>query len=434
MSKKKKWIIWSIIFVVAIGGIIFYFKNKKPVTTYTTADATKGTLAQTVSVTGDLVAQDEITLNFELGGRVSKVFVKPSNKVAAGDPIATLTDATLQKQLEQAQAGLDQAIANAGSNSDAFREANVAKNNAEDVYDQTKSLNEQNISAAKKAVDNAQQYYDDTRDAYLSGGSLVSAKPTVTAAENSLNAAKEALKTAEEQADLLKINAQNSIDTAKAKVKTVESDFARASRDASVAQARSLFDQAVINLSKATLVSPVNGIITEVNNKPGEILGTGVIKETFSRVMSLDYIIESKVPESDIVKLKLGQHAKITFDALTTDDIFDGEVIEIDPASTTIQDVVYYQIKLKLNSTDVRIKPGMSANIDIATSQKDNVVSVPSRAIKIEGKKKYVDVLQTDNTTKKVYVETGLEGDEGMVEIKSGLNGGEKVVTFVTVK
>jgi len=174
MSKKKKWIIWSIIFVVAIGGIIFYFKNKKPVTTYTTADATKGTLAQTVSVTGDLVAQDEITLNFELGGRVSKVFVKPSNKVAAGDPIATLTDATLQKQLEQAQAGLDQAIANAGSNSDAFREANVAKNNAEDVYDQTKSLNEQNISAAKKAVDNAQQYYDDTRDAYLSGGSLVS--------------------------------------------------------------------------------------------------------------------------------------------------------------------------------------------------------------------------------------------------------------------
>jgi len=261
-----------------------------------------------------------------------------------------------------------------------------------------------------------------------------SAKPTVTAAENSLNAAKEALKTAEEQADLLKINAQNSIDTAKAKVKTVESDFARASRDASVAQARSLFDQAVINLSKATLVSPVNGIITEVNNKPGEILGTGVIKETFSRVMSLDYIIESKVPESDIVKLKLGQHAKITFDALTTDDIFDGEVIEIDPASTTIQDVVYYQIKLKLNSTDVRIKPGMSANIDIATSQKDNVVSVPSRAIKIEGKKKYVDVLQTDNTTKKVYVETGLEGDEGMVEIKSGLNGGEKVVTFVTVK
>jgi len=233
---------------------------------------------------------------------------------------------------------------------------------------------------------------------------------------------------------LSQTNAQNAVDSAKARVKTVESDFAKASRDATVAGARAGYDQAVLNLAKATLVSPVNGIITEVNNKPGEILGTGVIKEAFSRVMSMDMIIQSKVPESDIVKLKLGQHSKIIFDALTPDDVYDAQVIEIDPASTTIQDVVYYQIKLKLSDVDVRIKPGMSANIDIQTNEKNDVLSVPQRAIKLEGNKKYVDVLQADNTTKKVYVETGLEGDEGMVEIKSGLKGGEKVVTFVNTK
>ena len=437
MKKAKKWIIWVVVALAIIIGIVFYFKSKKSVTTYTTADVIKGALAKTVSVTGDLVAKDEITLNFELGGRVSNVFVKTSDKVAAGDKIATLTDATLQKQLAQSQAGLDQAIASAGSSSDTLREAKIAKNNAEDTLNQTKSLNDQSISAAKKGVDNAQKYYDDMLAYYdsLSDGSIkLQTKPTLTAAENSLNSAKESLKTVQEQADLSKINAQNTIDSASAKVKTVESDFAKASRDAAVASARATYDQAMLNLAKATLVSPVNGIITEVNNKPGEILGTGVIKEAFSRVMSMDMIIQSKVPESDIVKLKLGQHSKITFDALTPDDVYDAQVIEIDPASTTIQDVVYYQIKLKLENVDVRIKPGMSANIDIKTNEKNDVLSVPQRAIKLEGNKKYVDVLQADNTTKKVYVETGLEGDEGMVEITSGLKGGEKVVTFVVTK
>jgi len=438
MTKTKKILIWVGVAVLIVVGIVIYFKSKKPVTTYTTADAVKGTLAQTVSVTGDLVAKDEITLNFELGGRVSKVFVKTSDEVAAGDKIATLTDASLQKQLDQAQAGLDQAVANAGLNSDTLREAKVSKSNAEDTLEKTKSLNDQNVSAAEKAVDNAQNYHDDTLAYYESlsdGTTKLQAKPTLTAAENSLNVAKENLKTAREQADLGETNAQNTVDSAKAKVKTVESDFAKASRDATVAGARAVYDQAVLNLAKATLVSPVNGIITEVNNKPGEILGTGVIKEAFSRVMSMDMIIESKVPESDIVKLKLGQKAKVTFDALTLEDIYDGEVIEIDPASTTIQDVVYYQIKLKLGSVDVRIKPGMSANIAISTAEKNDVISVPQRAIKLEGEKKYVDVLQNlDNTTKRVYIETGLEGDEGMVEVKSGLKGGEKVVTFEVTK
>lgn len=434
MAKAKKWIIWIVIIAVVIGGLTIYFKGKKPVTTYTTADVARGTLAQTVSVTGDLVANEEITLNFELGGRVSKVFVKPSDKVAAGDKIATLTDATLQKQVDQAKAGLDQAIATAGTNNDALREAKVSRDNADNTLDQTKKLNDENIASAKLAVDNAQKYADDAQDFYNSAPSPQN-KLTLTTAQNALDSAKQALKTVQEQADLAETNAQNSVDFAKAKEKTVESDFAKEARNAQIAAAQSIYDQAILNLGRATLISPVNGIITEVNNKAGEILGTGVIKENFSRVMSLDTIIESKVPEADIVKLKLGQHAKVTFDALTPDDVFDGEVIEIDPASTTIQDVVYYQIKLKLNTVDIRIKPGMSANIDIATAQKDGVLIIPMRAVKTDGKRKYADVLQTDNTTKQVNIETGLEGDEGMVEVKPGdLKEGDKVVTFVSTK
>lgn len=438
IAKTKKWLIWIGILALLAGGVFWYFKSKKPVTTYTTADATKGNLMQTVAVTGDLVAKDEITLNFEIGGRVNKVFAKVSDRVAAGDNIATLTDASLLKQVDQAKANLDQVIANSGVNNDNLREAKVTKDNADNTLDQTKNLNDQSISAAKKAVENAQNYYNDTNAYYnsLSDGSVkLQTKPTLTAAENALNMAKESLKTATEQADLAKTNAENGVESASARVKTVQSEYARNARNAQIAAAQASYDIAMLNLSKATLVSPVNGIITEVNNKPGEILGTGVIKEAFSRVMSLDMIIQSKVPESDIVKIKLGQHAKVTFDALTPDDIFDGEIIEINPASTNVQGVVYYEIKLKLNNPGVMIKPGMSLNIDIATAQKDDVVSVPSRAIKIDGNKKYVEVLKVDGiTVEKIFVETGLEGNEGMIEVKSGLKGGERVVTFQTVK
>jgi multidrug efflux pump subunit AcrA (membrane-fusion protein) len=99
-----------------------------------------------------------------------------------------------------------------------------------------------------------------------------------------------------------------------------------------------------------------------------------------------------------------------------------------------IQDVVYYRIKLMLDNLDPRLKAGMSANIDIRTAEKDNVLTIPVRAIKDEDSGKFVDVLQADNTTKHVKVTTGLAGDEGMVEVTSGLNGGEKVVTFVSTK
>lgn len=443
MSKAKKWIIWTVLTAAVMGGIVFYVRGKKPQTAYTTADVSKGVLAQTVSVTGDLVAREEITLNFELGGRVADIFVKQAQQVAAGDRIARLADATLEKQLEQAKANLDAAMARAGLTGDALREAEVAMENAEDALEETEDVGEQNIRAAEVAVDNARKYADDAQSYYEKvvsdsgedSSQAKSAKLTLTTALNSWEAAKEALKSARSQASLAETNAESALSNAKAKVKTVESRYTSQSDDAAVAAARASYELALDNLGKATLVSPVNGIVTELNNKKGEVLGTGVIKESFSRVMSLDMLIEANVSEADIVKVKLGGKANVTFDALSPQDVFAGEVIEIDPAATVIQDVVYYGIKLRLESVDSRLKPGMSANIDLKTAQKEGVLMVPQRAVKEDdGGIKYVEILKADNTTERRTVETGLEGDEGMVEITRGLKEGEKVVTFVSQK
>ena len=431
MSKKKKYIVWGTVAaaIILIIGVYFLFLRKKPQTEYTTAPVERGTVVQTVSVTGDLVDNEEITINFELGGKIKDVMIKEGDYVSVGEAVATLDDADLNSQLSQAKAGLDKAIADAKTNDDAVNEAQVAEENAEDYLNQTKELNKQNIAAAEQDVKNAEDYHDDALN-YYNEDKTATRKLTLTTAENSLKDAREAKETADENADLAEVSAKNSLELAKAKVDTAESAFAERSRDAVIANAQAAYDIAINNLSRSILRSPVNGQIAEVNNKKGEILGTGVIKESFARIISGDLLIEAQIPESDILKIKKGMKADYTLDALGSDEKFTAEVIEIFPASTIVQDVISYKVRFRLDASDSRFKQGMTANLDIKTAQKDNVLKIPLRAIKTEADHKYVDVLKDNNQTEKVEVTTGLTGDEGLVEVRSGLTEGQKVVTF----
>jgi RND family efflux transporter MFP subunit len=428
MFGYKKTIIFILILIIA-GGYFFYARSKKAKVEYTTATVEKGSLSQTVSATGELKDDSEIVLNFELGGRISKVFIKKGNKVAAGDSIAMLDNENLSGQVAQARAALTKAVADAGSNDDAIREAKVAVENAENYLDETDDLEDQKVEAAEKTLDNAEDYYDDALDFYNESPTKTN-KLTLTTALNSKKSAQESLDTAKKTRDLALVSAENSLDAAKARLKTTESNFTRDSKNALVDSAKAGYDIALNNLSKAVLKAPVTGTIVEVNNKVGEILGTGVIKESFARIIADDFIIESNISESDIVKLKLGQKGKVNFDALPSGEEFDAELIEIDPAETIIQDVVYYGIKLKLSVVDQRLKPGMSANVDVRTNEKAEVLMIPLRAIKVRSGEKFVDVLRADNTIQEVRITTGLEGDGGMVEVKSGLKEDDNVVTF----
>jgi HlyD family secretion protein len=180
------------------------------------------------------------------------------------------------------------------------------------------------------------------------------------------------------------------------------------------------------------MYSPIDGVILKRNVDPFETTVANSPTPVFTVGDPQDLVIETNVPESDIGKVQEGQEAVITFDALTAEDIFQAKVTEIDPASTVIQDVVYYRIELKLDNLDPRLKSGMTANIDIHTAEAGNVLIIPLRAVQTEGGLKYVQVL-TDaaaNTVERKNITTGMEGDEGMVEIKAGLKEGEKVVTF----
>ncbi|MFA6047830.1 MAG: efflux RND transporter periplasmic adaptor subunit [Parcubacteria group bacterium] len=208
----------------------------------------------------------------------------------------------------------------------------------------------------------------------------------------------------------------------------------RAQRE-QVRAAEAAVSQILDQIRETTIYAPIDGFIIKKSSEVGEIIAansaagnTPVV--TIARNDDLE--IRTNVPESDIVKVTLGQNADVTLDALSSADVFNAKVSEIEPASTVIQDVVYYKVKLKFDSLDPRFKNGMSTDADIKTAERSNVVFAPMRAVKTENGQKYVEVLKDEKNgvTEKVNVTTGMGGDDGMVEIKSGLKGGEKVVTL----
>ncbi len=197
---------------------------------------------------------------------------------------------------------------------------------------------------------------------------------------------------------------------------------------AEVEKARAAITAIREEINETTLRAPIDGIIIRKNIEKGE--NAIANKTIFTISDENEPIIEADIPESDIVDIKLGQKAEVSLDALSSNENLAAEVTEIEPASTVIQDVVYYKIKLKFEKFDNRLKIGMSADIDINTAEKDDVIMIPWRAVKEKGNQKYVEILKANNQVEKIDIKTGLKGDDGSVEVISGIQGGENVVTL----
>lgn len=418
--------------------VIWKFQSKEDFNEkYLIEDVRKENISQTVSATGDLKSESEIVLNFENSGRVGSVNVKVGDEVSEGESLATLSNEILLKQLEKAEIALNKAIADAGSNDDAIKELEQTVDNAEDYLDETENLENQKISAAQQALDDAEDYYGEAVEYYNRsvdeyGDDSVnaqSAKLTMKNAETNKHNAEQAVETIRKSKDLTMVSAENSLNSAEKKLKTAKSQYAVRSRDAVVESAQADYDIALANLDKSSLKSPVNGKIVEINYERGEVLGSSSAGlANFGKIISEDFILEAMISESDISKIQIGQIAELSFDALSFDEKVEAVVIEIEPAATIVQDVVYYKTKLKLSKIDSRLKEGMSADVDILIDNRKNVIAVSQSAIEYDNSKPFVEVIDEIGNIEERQIQVGLEGDSGIVEIKNGLREGEKVV------
>jgi macrolide-specific efflux system membrane fusion protein len=183
-------------------------------------------------------------------------------------------------------------------------------------------------------------------------------------------------------------------------------------------------------ISASTITAPIDGTITRLNLNVGDRVAPGVPNgPTAGPQVELSDLsglnVDAQASETDVVQVKNGQAATVTFDALDGVSIA-GHVCSVAGVGTLIQDVVNYDVTVCLDGTNAALKPGLSATATVKLAHADNVLLLPNAAIQIIGGDHTVNVVLGDNRTVSAVVQIGQTNDT-TTEIVSGLTEGQKV-------
>lgn len=199
------------------------------------------------------------------------------------------------------------------------------------------------------------------------------------------------------------------------------------------------------NLEKCSIYAPFGGIISNINVEKGDSVSPATALAT---LITNEKIAKISLNEVDAAKVKIGQKAIITFDALS-DLTLTGKVAQIDTVGTVSQGVVSYNVKIVLDSDSPEIKPGMSVTANIIVDTKIDALSLPNAAIQTQGGNSFVEIVKAPDEIKQKLeigksiklpkgvtienqrIETGISNDS-LTEIVSGLKEGDIVVLSKT--
>jgi HlyD family secretion protein len=169
-------------------------------------------------------------------------------------------------------------------------------------------------------------------------------------------------------------------------------DTARASAQAQltvakaqVEQQKATLNQEETNLNYTRILSPVNGIVISRNVDIGQTVAASFQTPTlFSIAEDLTRMqIDTNIDEADIGRIRVGQDVQFTVDAYP-DTSFQGRVAEVRNAPTTVQNVVTYNVIVKVANPELKLKPGMTANVSIVTAREENVLTLPNAALRFK--------------------------------------------------
>ena len=214
-----------------------------------------------------------------------------------------------------------------------------------------------------------------------------------------------------------------------------------------VASARESVQRAQTNLGYATITSPIDGVVLNKAVEEGQTVAASFnTPELFTIAQDLtDMRVIADIDEADIGGVREGQRVSFTVDAFP-DDQFEGHVTQVRQQATTESNVVTYEVVISAPNVDLKLKPGLTANVTIYTFEKNNVLAIPSKALRftpnealLSKDQKIEDVeapakvwTLKDNVFKAHVVEPGTSNGM-MTEIVSGLSEGTEVLVDFTL-
>jgi len=430
MSKTAKWLLFGLLglIVLLVGYKLLAGKDDEGLKV-ATEKATRRTIIETVNASGKIYPEVEVKISPDISGEVVELTVQEGDSVKKGQVLARIFADIYALQRDEAASRVNQSQA-VVENSKAALESLKA-----------------NLDLAKQNYERNKKLFDDK---VISRAELENYETTYKSALANYNAALQNIKGLQ------------------AGVQTAQTGLSSANK----------------NLGRTTLVAPMNGVISSLSIKKGErVAGNSFsIGTEMMRVADMSVLeVRVDVGENDVVKVNIGDSADVEVDAYNNRK-FKGVVTQIasstkggiGQASLTSTDVTQYEVRIRLVEDSYKdlidpskpkkfpFRPGMNASADIKTKKHDNVLTVPINAVttrvkgsdktiadkrKEEQKKQeaagekdenvtvesdeleeIVFVVQKDGKVKKAVVKTDIQ-DINYIEIKSGLNEGDEVVT-----
>ncbi len=318
---KKKWLIIGGIAIVVIAIIVVQATKKTGGGVSVQAEtATSKTIVETVSASGRVQPETAVDITSEINGEIIDLYVTEGQRVEAGDLLVVLDTVQLRSDAEQARYRVSELAARVDA-AKSTRDQNL------DEYERQKRLYEQGLTS--------ETAYKNARYAYES-------------AEASYKATK-----------------------------------------AQYSQFEAAYEKQLDNLSKATIVAPMSGVVTFLDCEVGEIAAAQTSftqGRTLMTISNMDvFEVDVEVDETEITKVDIGQAVDIEVDAFP-DTIFAGRVVEVGntaifASAASADQSTNFRVKVLFEQPNPKIRPGMSATVDITTNRRPKALAVPYSAI-----------------------------------------------------
>lgn len=401
LTRKKKIIIAAV--VVAVLGIVVIVSvlaSRKEEPEVTTVKLTvRPELRQTVTASGEVRPIRYIKLTSEVPGRIEEIYVSAGDQVIKGKPLVRIDPTQLQSNQEAQWAATQASLndvqnarnaVNAAQQSLIVAESSVAAARQQVVAFQT------NVDRAEIDLKTAQRELKRYTDLIESG---VASRLEYDTARDRFDQAKIALETARANLEAQKISVREATERAnQQKIAVKEAQTNIKSSEMRANQQQAFLRGQTSQRSKATQLSPLNGVVADIPTRVGEFAVAGLSTTPLMTIADMSQInVEVNVDETEINNVEVGQEAKVKVDALGEKEIkavvTQKNPLAISKSDTTgglsnrvnVQEAKEFKVTLQLtelpNDVQIALRPGMSSTATITTKTKSNVLAVPLESI-----------------------------------------------------
>jgi HlyD family secretion protein len=407
---------------------------------YRTAPVDHGDINVAISSTGNPNAVVTVQVGTQVSGVVLALFADFNTKVTKGELIARIDPAPFQAKVDQATANLEASRSTVANSQAVVQQALAGIQAANSALAAAQS----NVAKAQAVAEDAKVKVD--RRVIMVGQGADSKEDLETAQTTYKSAVADHTALVAQQHAV-----EDSVKVAQAQLNVAHSLVA--ANQSQVKQFTAALQSSQLDLDHTSITAPVTGVVVSRNVDVGQTVAASLSAPTlFLIAQDLTKMqVDTNVSEADVGRVVVGQMATFTVDAYPG-QVFSGAVIQIRKAPINVQNVITYDAVIGVSNPDLKLFPGMTANVKILVNQRPNVLRVlnaalryhpatePAAATVVKGGRKgaapekAVWIMNADNKPQRVVVTTG-ESDGTYTEVtQGGLKDGDRVIIAALAK